>query len=142
MTTRHSGLLHVFIGIGIFVLLGLTSCAQTSAPGTNGPTRTAISSPTRSLAPPTMVTPTTPITPSPTSIRTTPARYTAHILLQGVGRPDDLAFDPQGRLLFSDEFDGTISRLNANGSVTRLLTDRAGPEGMVVRPDGTIIFAE
>jgi sugar lactone lactonase YvrE len=59
-----------------------------------------------------------------------------------VGRPDDLAFDPQGRLLFSDEFNGTISRLNAGGSVTLLLTDRAGPEGLVVRPDGTIIFAE
>jgi sugar lactone lactonase YvrE len=59
-----------------------------------------------------------------------------------VGRPDDLAFDPQGRLLFSDEFDGTISRLNANGSVTLLLTDPAGPEGLVVKPDGTLIFAE
>ncbi|MDQ2905948.1 MAG: SMP-30/gluconolactonase/LRE family protein [Chloroflexota bacterium] len=94
------------------------------------------------MSPPITVTPTPPITPSPTSIRTAPARYTAHIFLQGVGRPDDLAFDPQGRLLFSDEFNGTISRINANGSVTRLLIDRAGPEGMVVRPDGAIIFAE
>ena len=61
---------------------------------------------------------------------------------EGVGRPDDLVFDQQGRLLFSDEFNGTISRLNANGSVTVLLRDPAGPEGLVVLPDGTLIFAE
>jgi sugar lactone lactonase YvrE len=69
-------------------------------------------------------------------------RYTSHLLLRGVGRPDDLAFDQQGRLLFSDEIDGTISRLNADGSVTVVLVDRAGPEGLVVQLDGTIIFAE
>ena len=45
-------------------------------------------------------------------------------------------------MLFSDEIDGTTSRLNADGSVTVLLVDRAGPEGLVVQPDGTIIFAE
>jgi len=64
------------------------------------------------------------------------------VVLKGVGRPDDLAFDQQGRLLFSDEIDGTISRVNADGSVTLLLIDRAGPEGLVVLSDGTIIFAE
>ena len=74
--------------------------------------------------------------------RLPPAHYTAHILLRGVGRPDDLAFDQHGRLLFSDEINGTISRLNADGSVTVLLVDPAGPEGLVVKPDGTIIFAE
>lgn len=62
--------------------------------------------------------------------------------LRGYGRPDDLIFDTQGRLLFSDETDGLIGRVNANGTVTVLLRDAAGPEGLVVRPDGTIIFAE
>jgi len=64
------------------------------------------------------------------------------VVLKGVGRPDDLAFDQQGRLLFSDENNGTISRVNADGSVTLLLIDHAGPEGLVVLSDGTIIFAE
>jgi sugar lactone lactonase YvrE len=62
--------------------------------------------------------------------------------LSGVGRPDDLAFDPQGRLLFSDFYHGTISRLNANGTVTILLSGLAGPEGMVLLSDGTMIIAE
>jgi len=63
-------------------------------------------------------------------------------VLQGVGRPDDLAFDQQGRLLFSDEINKTVSRLNADGSVTLILRDANGPEGLVPLPDGTLIFAE
>jgi len=59
-----------------------------------------------------------------------------------VGRPDDLAFDPQGHLLFSDFYNGTISRLNPNGSVTVLISGIAGPEGIVALSDGTIIIAE
>lgn len=54
---------------------------------------------------------------------------------------DDLAFDKQGHLLCSDEIDGTISRLNADGSVTVLLVDSARPEGLVVKQDGMILFA-
>jgi len=73
---------------------------------------------------------------------TTPTHYTSHIVLAGVGRPDDLAFDDQGRLLFSDFYHGTISRLNANGSVTILVSGLAGPEGIVVLSDGTMIIAE
>jgi sugar lactone lactonase YvrE len=59
-----------------------------------------------------------------------------------VGRPDDLAFDQQGRLLFSDEFNGKISRLNADGTVSLVLDDINGPEGIVVLSDGTMIIAE
>ena len=54
---------------------------------------------------------------------------------------DDLAFDKQEHLLCSDEIDGTINRLNADGSVTVLLVDSAGPEGLVVKQDGMILFA-
>jgi sugar lactone lactonase YvrE len=73
---------------------------------------------------------------------TTPTHYTSQILLSGVGRPDDLAFDQQGHLLFSDFYNGTISRLNADGSVTRIVSGLAGPEGLVVLANGTMIIAE
>ncbi|HYX50570.1 MAG TPA: NHL repeat-containing protein [Ktedonobacteraceae bacterium] len=97
---------------------------------------------------PNRITPTVPIT-SPTSESTltsapdtTPTRYTSNVLLSGVGRPDDLAFDQQGHLLFSDFYNGTVSRLNADGSVTKLVTGLAGPEGLVVLSNGTMIIAE
>jgi sugar lactone lactonase YvrE len=53
-----------------------------------------------------------------------------------------MTFDLQGRILFSDFFNGTVSRLNENGSVTVLLRGIAGPEGLIVLPDGTLIIAE
>ena len=40
------------------------------------------------------------------------------VLLQRLPAPDDLAFDNTGRLLFSDINTGSISALNADGSVT------------------------
>ena len=83
--------------------------------------------------------------PSVTSTPTqsmTPMHYVAHVMLRGVGRPDDLVFDQQGRLLFSDFYNGTISRVNANGSVSVLLRGLAGPEGLVILSDGTLIIAE
>ncbi len=122
-------------------LLFLTACTPSSPSAPAVPTRTVVAPPTGSGSSPT-ATATPTATPRPTPTSTPPAHYTAHILLRGVGRPDDLAFDQQGRLLFSDEINGTISRLNADGSVTVLLVDRAGPEGLVVKPDGPIIFAE
>jgi sugar lactone lactonase YvrE len=106
----------------------LTSCNQSS--GNTPATKTSIASPTivgRA---------------TPTSTAVAPAHYTAHVVLKGVGRPDDLAFDQQGRLLFSDEFSDTISRVNADGTVSTVFKDANGPEGLVVLPDGTLIFAE
>jgi sugar lactone lactonase YvrE len=64
------------------------------------------------------------------------------VLLKSFERPDDLAFDQQGRLLFSDPHNGTVNRLNADGSVTVLLSGLAGPEGIVVLSNGTMIIAE
>jgi sugar lactone lactonase YvrE len=122
----------IFTTLFCFVLL--TSCANSTS-STPSPT-------------PTRITPTIPIA-SPAldstltiTSDTTPTHYTSQILLSGVGRPDDLAFDPQGHLLFSDFYNGTISRLNANGSVTVLVTGLAGPEGLVVLSNGTMIIAE
>lgn len=119
----------------LFCLLAFSSCSQSSsATTTPTPTRTA-------------ATPASTITPvvSPTSSGTpgvTPQHYTIRVLLSGRRRPDDLIFDPQGRLVFSDFYAGTISRLNADGSVTLLFSGLAGPEGMVYLPDGTLIVAE
>src|SRR5262249_22766498 len=44
--------------------------------------------------------------------------------------------------LFSDFYAGTVNRLNADGSVTVLLRNISGPEGIVVLDDGTMIVAE
>ncbi len=84
----------------------------------------------------------TPSLPTSVTVSATPTYYTGQTILRGVGRPDDLAFDQQGRVLFSDENNGTLDRLNTDGSVTVLLHDSADPEGIVVLADGTILFAE
>ena len=86
-------------------------------------------------------------TPTPTTIPATPTRptpqhYTEHVLLSGGNRPDDLAFDREGRLLFSNPHNGTVNRLNADGSVTVLLSGINAPEGLVVLSDGTLVIAE
>lgn len=114
----------------LFCCLLFASCSQSALPATI-PTRT----PARSIS----------HNPSPTPTRpsdATPARYTMHLILSGLYRPDDLAIDPAGHLVFSDVYRGTISRLNANGSVSVLLSGLAGPEGLVFLANGTLIIAE
>jgi sugar lactone lactonase YvrE len=88
-------------------------------------------------------------TPSATSIATTmptsdttPRHFTAHTIFQGGARPDDLVFDTQGQLLFSDFYNGTISRVNADKTATVLVRGIAGPEGLIILSDGTMIIAE
>lgn len=115
-------------------LLFLVACQEMpklQTPGSPGPTKLPRPTPTPTSVPPT-----------PAATVTAPAHFTQHILLNGVGRPDDLAFDQDGNVLFSDFYNGTISRLNANGKVTVLLRSLAGPEGLVVLPNGRMIIAE
>lgn len=134
------------ISIGmLFCALLLVSCAQsaplagtptpasgkTSYPLSSGLTATAKAA--RALTP----TPGANGTPD-----TTPLHYKMRLLLAGRYRPDDLTFDPAGHLIFSDVFRGTVSRLNADGSVTVLVSGLAEPEGLVFLPDGTLIIAE
>ncbi|GAC1391325.1 MAG: hypothetical protein NVS4B11_29230 [Ktedonobacteraceae bacterium] len=122
----------VICTIILFCLALLTACAGLSAPDST----TVHTAPT---ALPSM----TPVSRTPTTIATTtPTQYTSHVLLRAVGRPDDLVFDREGRLLFSDFYNGTISRVNANGSITVLQRGLAGPEGMVMLNNGTLIIAE
>lgn len=111
-------------------LLLLASCAASSS----SPTATPTPGSTKPIP--------TPTVPTPTISSAAPTHYTARVLLRGVGRPDDMTFDLHGHILFSDFFNGTVSRLNANGSVTVLLRGIAGPEGLIVLPDGTLILAE
>lgn len=121
--------------IGLLFCCGLlTACAQTSnAPV--APTRTPNSVIAHNASP------TVPPVPVNTP-KTVLARYTSRVVLSGSFRPDDLAFDPTGHLVFSDVFHGTVDRLNANGSVTVLLRGLNEPEGLVFLSDGTLIIAE
>ena len=114
------------------VLLAACEGAATTAPSPT-PTRVATAVPTRQAT-----------TPAPTATPTavTPRSYAERTLLRSAWRPDDLAFDPQGRVLFSDVHNGIIGRLNSNGSVTVLLRDAHGPEGIVALANGSLIFAE
>src|SRR4029077_4864086 len=64
------------------------------------------------------------------------------VLLQKQLAPDDLAFDSDGRLLFSDIKTGAVSALNADGSVERIAGGMLAPEGIVVQADGRILVAE
>jgi sugar lactone lactonase YvrE len=80
------------------------------------------------------------MTPTPTAL--VPKYYTTKVLFKGPWRPDDMIFDLQGRILFSDVHNGIIGRLNSDGSVTVLLRDANGPEGLVMLANGTLIFAE
>src|SRR5579872_6865570 len=89
----------------LLCLLALSSCSQSSQTVT--PTQT----PTK---PPVIATSTTPPTVSPTATGTpgvTPQHFKTRVILSGKRRPDDLVFDPQGRLVFSDFYSGAISRL-------------------------------
>ncbi len=126
-----------------FALLSLTlvvllaSCSQATGP--------ANATPTTGVPQPTFTVPAVSSTSSPTLTATTgatPAHFTMHTILSGNGRPDDLVFDLQGRLVFSDPHNGTIKRINADGSVTTIISGLAGPEGMVYLANGTLVIAE
>src|SRR2546422_9088472 len=58
------------------------------------------------------------------------------ILLSNLPAPDDLAFDNDGRLLFSDNKAGTVSALNADSSVQLIASGLRTPEGIVVQGSG------
>src|SRR5579859_3548855 len=133
MTTKRAAFLCSFF---LLCLIVFSSCSQSSPSTTTPiPTRTTVASPVATITP--VVSATSTGAPG-----VTPQHYKVRVLLSGRRRPDDLVFDPQGRLVFSDFYAGTISRLNADGSVTLLFSGLAGPEGMVYLPDGTLIVAE
>ncbi len=134
--SRHSA--SVICTLLLFCLVSLAACAET--PTTPNPTihatrtiRVTHATATRTLSTPG-------VTPTPT--RTPIGSYVARTLLRGVGRPDDLILDRSGRLLFSDSYNGTISRINTNGTVTVLVRGLLKPEGLAMLDDGTLLIAE
>lgn len=64
------------------------------------------------------------------------------VLKSGLPAPDDLAFLPDGRLLFSDIHTGTVSALDTDGSVSTIAAGLSSPEGMVMGGDGRLLVAE
>jgi sugar lactone lactonase YvrE len=91
------------------------------------------------------VTPTRSPSPRASAIAACPAATATpgqQVLLQNQPAPDDLAFDNDGRLLFSDIKTGFVSALNADGSVERIAGGMSAPEGIVVQGDGRILVGE
>jgi sugar lactone lactonase YvrE len=87
------------------------------------------------------------MTPSPkaSALAACPAATASsgpQVLLQNQPAPDDLAFDNDGRLLFSDIKTGAVSALKADGSVERIAGGMSAPEGIVVQADGRILVGE
>jgi streptogramin lyase len=108
----------------IALVLCVTAACQSTPPASSPETRPSPSA--------------TPLAACPA----TPAPAGPQVLLQNLPAPDDLAFDPEGRLLFSDITAGTVSALNPGGSVERIAAGLSAPEGMVVTADGRILVAE
>ncbi|HEX7737244.1 MAG TPA: hypothetical protein VF458_20530 [Ktedonobacteraceae bacterium] len=136
------------ISIVLLCAFFTVACAKSTAsatPPTPGPGQGqhATSTPTSTASPSGAVQ----MTPAPSAttnarLDSTPTHYKTRLLLVGRFRPDDLAFDPSGHLVFSDVFRGVVARLNADGSVTTLVEGLAEPEGLVYLRNGTLIIAE
>ncbi len=89
--------------------------------------------------------PTTTPSPKASALAACPAASASpgpQVLLQKQPAPDDLAFDNDGRLLFSDIKTGAVSALNADRSVERIAGGMSAPEGIAVQADGRILVAE
>jgi sugar lactone lactonase YvrE len=83
------------------------------------------------------------VTASPlTACPASPASPGPQVLLRNLPAPDDLAFDNDGGLLFSDIKAGTVSALKADGSVERIAGAMSEPEGIVVQATRQILVAE
>jgi sugar lactone lactonase YvrE len=106
------------------VFLAVGACQPAPTPS---PTHSATASPT---------------TPTLAACPASLASAGPEVLLRNQPAPDDLAFDNEGRLLFSDINAGTVSVLKADGSVERIAGGMSAPEGIVVQADGRILVGE
>ncbi len=80
--------------------------------------------------------------PAITATPTLPPEIYAPVLLaRGFGCPDDLILDGQSQVIFSDVHNGGVNRIEPDGRITTLVSGLAEPEGMVLMPDGMLIFA-
>jgi hypothetical protein len=107
----------------------LAACQQ--APVTASPKPTAAPSPS-----------TSPLAACPS----TPALGGPQVVVKNLPAPDDLAFGLDARLYFSDLNAGTVSVLNADGSVERIAAGLKEPEGIVQQgrqyASGPLLVAE
>ncbi|HKV31073.1 MAG TPA: hypothetical protein VJT14_08665 [Candidatus Dormibacteraeota bacterium] len=111
-----------FSSLAVFLAVGACQAAPTASP-THGATAG-------------------PITPTLAACPASRASLGPEVLLRNQPAPDDLAFDNDGRLLFSDINAGTVSALKADGSVERIAGGMSAPEGIVVLADGRILVGE
>src|SRR5260370_41282680 len=87
----------IWVSLLLFCLTLLASCA-----GSSTTTSTPTAGSTRIASIPSSTPTATPTPTTGTTSGATPQRFRSRVVLQGVGRPDDLVFDQQGNVLFSD----------------------------------------
>lgn len=68
--------------------------------------------------------------------------YTAYLYTDQLVAPHGLAFGPDGNLYAAEETPGRVSRVEANGAVTPVLTGLSGPEGIAFDGDGNLYVVE
>jgi sugar lactone lactonase YvrE len=69
-----------------------------------------------------------------------PPGYTARVYAEGLDSPDGLAISPAGVLHVAEERAGRVSRIDAAGSVTPVLTGLDSPEGLAFDPDTGALY--
>lgn len=70
------------------------------------------------------------------------AGYTAYLFAENLKSPHGLAFDPAGNLYVAETSAGQVSRVNANGSVTPVMTGLNSPEGIAFDAAGNMYVVE
>ncbi len=79
---------------------------------------------------------------TPVSIYRCTADGRREILASGIANATSLAFDPRGRLHVTSRFDGTVSRVDANGRVEVVATDLGVACGLVFTSDATMFVGD
>jgi glucose/arabinose dehydrogenase len=69
-----------------------------------------------------------------------PPGYTARVYAQGLVAPDGLAISPAGILHVAEEQAGRVSRIDAGGHVTPVLTGLDSPEGITFSPQTGALY--
>ena len=71
-----------------------------------------------------------------------PAGYVAKSYAEGLSNPDGLALSPEGTLYVAEETAGRVSRIEADGSVTPVVTGLHFPEGITFDASGNLYVVE
>lgn len=71
-----------------------------------------------------------------------PAGYTATLYAEGLSSPDGLALNPDGELYVAEEAAGRVSRIEADGSITPIISGLHHPEGIAFDSTGNLYVVE